>query len=102
MDKTEAEIQAAQQLPRQARQPATVGEPVEPQTLQFIHDGRQRLTLAVNALRALREWADSYDNRGGAAVFGPDAAEVHALNNDLQGAFNPAKRAIFSRLRTDI
>lgn len=101
MDKmTEAQIQAAQ-----IASPAAAPAPpplTDGQILQFVFDGRQRLTLAVVALRSLREWAETYDQRGADVVFGPTALEVANLNTDLQGAFNALKRAAFARLRTDI
>ena len=88
-----------------AEQPAAVPGPTtvtDAQALQFVFDGRQRLTTAIVAIRALREWADTYTERGGVDVYGPEAAEVFLLNTDLQGSLNAAKRAVFARLRTDI
>ena len=88
-----------------AEQPAAIPGPTtvtDAQALQFVFDGRHRLTTAVVALRALREWADTYTERGGALIYGPEAAEVYTLNTDLQGALNANKRAVFARLRTDI
>lgn len=101
---TEAEIQRAQQ----AEMAVSAVEPfalTDAQILQFVFTGRERFTAAWVAVRMLREWSESFDQRGGADVFGNDALEIVYFNNDLQvliGEKGSAKRASFARLRTDI
>lgn len=84
-------------------------EPVAPvldaAALQFVYDGRQRLTAAAVAIRQLREWADVFEQRGGLAVYGNEALEIVYFSNDLQMMMDDkeaSKRAAVSRLRTDI
>lgn len=114
-DMTEAEIQAAQQgeqqpavTPASAPQVTPIAAPqpqpvTDAEALQFVYDGRQRMTALAVAIRNLREWADVFEQRGGAAVYGEDALAMVTLYDDLQTGFLDAtKRALFGRLRTDI
>ena len=87
-----------QQTAAPAPQPVSDAE-----ALQFVYDGRQRLTALAVAIRNLREWADVFEQRGGTAVYGDDAQAMADLYDDLQTGFLDAeKRAMFGRLRTDI
>jgi hypothetical protein len=82
--------------------PGPVGV-TDAEALQFVYDGRQRITALAVAVRNLREWVDVFEQRGGAAVYGEDALAMVYLYNDLQAGFLDAtKRALFARLRTDI
>lgn len=88
--------------------PAAAPEPVtvtDAEALQFLYDGRQRLTALGVAARQLREWTEVFERRGGAAVYGDDALEIVYFSNDVQAlldANEAAKRATIARLRTDI
>jgi hypothetical protein len=105
-DMTEPEIQAAQQgAPPTATQtsappPVTV---TESDALQFVYDGRGRLTALAVAIRNLAEWAGVFEQRGGTPIYGDDALAMVYLYNELEAEFlSPENRATIARLRTDI
>lgn len=74
----------------------------EGEVRSFVAEGRLRLTNLNNAIRALDDWADSFLVRGGADVFGGDAALMAGINDKIQQAVELADRAVVARLRTDV
>jgi hypothetical protein len=111
---TEGEIQAAQAARPEAQAaaepaaevaPALAPGPIvitDPEALQFVYDGRQRLTALGLALRNLREWSEVFELRGGAAVYGEDALGIVYLYNAMAAFATEDRMAVFRRLRTDI
>lgn len=74
----------------------------EAQKNSFIAEGRIRLTALNNAIRALDDWGDAFTLRGGADVFGNDAALIAGLSDRVQTSITDADRATVARLRTDV
>jgi hypothetical protein len=68
----------------------------------FVMSGRSALTVFASGQEALERYGESFEARGGAAVFGEDALEIVTLSNDLIAFMTPARAAIVARLRTDI
>ena len=103
---TEPEIQAAQQGDVPTATTTAAPPPVavtESDALQFVYDGRQRVTALSVAIRNLAEWADAFEQRGGAGVYGDDALQMVYLYNELKDEFlSPENRATIARLRTDL
>lgn len=88
-----------------AVEPAATPTPLtvtDAQALQFVYDGRQRLTDVAEALRALGQWAATFEQRGGAEIYGNDALEMVYFYNDFQALMNATRQATVARLRTDI
>lgn len=72
------------------------------EALQFVHEGRMRLTALGVSLRNLREWAEVFEQRGGAESYGNDALAMVYLNNEMQQFATTEKQSLFARLRTDM
>lgn len=72
------------------------------QITQFNDRGRQALTRFVAAIHDLQIWTDAYDQRGGQAVFGDDAAQIKAISDALQAILTAPRRALIARLRADV
>lgn len=74
----------------------------EGQRNSFIAEGRLRLTALNNAIRNLDDWSDAFMLRGGADVFGNDAALIAGVSEKVQSSIEDADRATVARLRTDV
>jgi hypothetical protein len=74
----------------------------EAEIKSFVAEGRLRLTNLNNAIRALNDWGASFTMRGGADVFGNDAALIAGISNVVQASITDADRATVARLRTDV
>lgn len=72
------------------------------QVEQFNNRGRQALTRFIAATHDLLIWAEAYEQRGGQAVFGDDAAQVVGVSTAIQTFLTPARRAILAKLRADV
>lgn len=102
---SEAAIQVAQAQAEPLPMPQAVPGAIpvtDAEALQFIYDGRQRLTALGVALRNLREWSEVFELRGGAVVYGDDALAMVYLYNAMDEFATDERMAIFRRLRTDI
>lgn len=83
----------------------------EQEKVEFIRKGREHLTALAYGARVLREWTESFTQRGGQPVFGDDATLIANLSNYLNGVGLPegvdgfldsGRRALIARLRTDV
>jgi hypothetical protein len=68
----------------------------------FVAEGRLRLTALNTSIRSLDDWADAFTLRGGAEVFGNDAALIAGISEKVQGSIDDSDRATVARLRTDV
>jgi hypothetical protein len=68
----------------------------------FVMTGRNALTILGQAAEMLKRWSDSFEQRGGGAVFGDDATQIVYLANDLAVWLTPERQATIARLRTDV
>lgn len=69
---------------------------------QFVMSGRSALTVFAAGQEALERYGESFEARGGAAVYGDAALEIVALSNDLIAFMTPEHAATVAKLRTDI
>jgi hypothetical protein len=74
----------------------------QPQIDQFLNTGQSALTILAQADEQLRRWSASFEQRGGAPVFGNDALEIVYISNDLKEFLTPERMATIARLRTDV
>jgi hypothetical protein len=74
----------------------------EAEISSFNYTGRSAMTMLAQASEQLERWSASFEQRGGAAVFGDDATQIVYLNNDLKEFMTPERMATISRLRTDV
>jgi hypothetical protein len=76
---------------------------VEPSEIEaFVRNGQSNMTAFAQAQEAMARWAASYEQRGGAAIFGDDATQIVYLSNDLVTWMTPERAATISRLRLDV
>lgn len=68
----------------------------------FVMTGRGATTNLANAAELLKKWSQSFETRGGGAVFGEDATQIVYLANDLAEWMTPERAATISRLRLDV
>jgi hypothetical protein len=69
---------------------------------QFLYRGRGSMTGVATSAEALKIWADTFEERGGAPVLGDAALEIVYFNNELQEWLTPERRALISKYRTDV
>ncbi len=74
----------------------------EAQINSFVAEGRLRLTNLNLAIRMLNDWSASFVMRGGAEIFGKDAALIAEISVKVQEAITDGDRATVARLRTDV
>lgn len=74
----------------------------EEEKQRFILAGRGALTQLTLAATQLEAWGESFEARGGGAVFGDDATLIAYAANDVKSLLTPERRATLARLRTDI
>ena len=70
--------------------------------VEFNKRGRQAITRFVAAIHDLQIWTEAFEQRGGQATFGDDAAQIVAVSNALQTFLTAVRRAILARLRSDV
>lgn len=68
----------------------------------FLGDGRAAMTITAQGFERLKVWSDAFEQRGGTPILGEDALAIVTLNNDIQAFLTPERRAIISRLRSDV
>jgi hypothetical protein len=68
----------------------------------FLASGRSMVTAFAQSEEMLKKYADSYETRGGGAVYGDDVTQIVYLSNDLQAWMTPERAATISRLRVDV
>lgn len=74
----------------------------EAQKNSFIAEGRLRLTALNTAIRSLDDWADAFMMRGGADIYGNDAALIAGISEKVQASIQDLDRATVARLRMDV
>jgi hypothetical protein len=74
----------------------------EQEIANFTMSGRSSMTVLAQGGESLKVYADAFEQRGGEPVFGNDALELVYLSNDYQAWLTPERRAVISRLRTDV
>jgi hypothetical protein len=68
----------------------------------FLATGRSAMTGLAQGGEQLKKWSDSFEQRGGAPVYGDDALQIVTLSNDFQAWLTPERRAIIANLRIDV
>lgn len=68
----------------------------------FVNNGRSSLTTLAMGGDQLEKYANAFEARGGATVFGDDALQIVLLSNDFQEWLTPERLAIINRYRTDV
>lgn len=68
----------------------------------FVQTGQNALTQLAMGGEMLKKWADSFEQRGGGAVFGDDATAIVYLSNDFQAWLTPERQATIAKLRIDV
>jgi hypothetical protein len=68
----------------------------------FVLTGRNFMTALAGGGEQLAKWADTFEQRGGGAVYGEDATEIVYLSNDFEAWLTPERSATIARLRVDV
>jgi hypothetical protein len=69
---------------------------------QFEATGRSFLTGLAQGGEQLGKFAASFEQRGGAPVYGDNCLRIVELSNDFQEWLTPERQAIIADLRVDV
>lgn len=68
----------------------------------FVLTGRNFMTALAGGGEQLAKWAGSFEQRGGATVYGDDALELVYFSNQFQEWLTPDRLATISKYRVDV
>jgi hypothetical protein len=68
----------------------------------FVQNGQHPMTALASAGEQMKKFADAFEQRGGAPIYGNDALEIVYLSNDFQAWLTPERLAVINRLRLDV
>jgi len=69
---------------------------------QFLLAGRSALTILAQGGEQLKKWSASFEQRGGAPVYGDEALELVYFSNEFQAWLTPERMATIAKYRTDV
>lgn len=77
-------------------------ESLTPEEVQaFLMTGANAMTILASGGEQMKKWADSFEARGGAEVYGDEALQLVYLCNDFVAWLTPERRATIAKYRTD-